>query len=70
MLPLLSASQSTAVPLFSATTSRASLSCHYRQTSYGSGVASQRRERGGGGGVSLRSVVSEEAEEAVWMGKA
>lgn len=36
------------ISLFAAATSRASLSCHYRRTSHGSGVASQRQERGGG----------------------
>lgn len=36
------------VPLFSAATSRVSLSCHYRQTSHGSGVALRRQEKGWG----------------------
>lgn len=41
-----------------------SLSCHYLQTSHGSGVALQRQERGGG---VLSDVVSEEAKGAFWM---
>lgn len=35
------------VPLFEAAASWVSLSCHYRQTSHGSGVPSQRQEKGG-----------------------
>lgn len=43
------------VPLFAAVTSGVSLSCHYRQTSHGYGVVSQRQDR------------RQETEGAVWM---
>lgn len=53
-------------PLFDATTGCASLSCQNTLFSHSSGVPMQDNK---GEGKAFRSVCSQEAEGAVWMGK-